>query len=150
MDLCYLQWSKVNRAKFEILEHQMDPTSNFGIYRSCLKAAMWRSEGAEAGSKEEKVRFYFRSWEYIWQNYMVYWKKCVLRETTPNKLFFSFQIIIPFFSLFVKDLYFLNEGCSNKLPNGDINFEKFWQLAKQISDFITWQQAEVGSYIFYP
>lgn len=39
----------------------MDPTSNFGIYRSCLKAAMWRSEGAEAGSKEEKVRFYFRS-----------------------------------------------------------------------------------------
>lgn len=98
-------WSKVNRAKFEILEHQMDPTSNFGIYRSCLKAAMWRSEGAEAGSKEEKI-------------------------------------IIPFFSLFVKDLYFLNEGCSNKLPNGDINFEKFWQLAKQISDFITWQQAE--------
>lgn len=80
---------------------------------------------------------------------MVYQKKCVLRETTPNKLFFSFQIIIPFFSLFVKDLYFLNEGCSNKLPNGDINFEKFWQLAKQISDFITWQQAEVGSYIFY-
>lgn len=36
----------------------MDPTSNFGIYRSCLKAAMWRSEGAEAGSKEEKVRFF--------------------------------------------------------------------------------------------
>lgn len=98
-------WSRVNRAKFEILEHQMDPTSNFGIYRSCLKAAMWRSEGAEAGSKEEKI-------------------------------------IIPFFSLFVKDLYFLNEGCSNKLPNGEINFEKFWQLAKQISDFITWQQAE--------
>lgn len=80
---------------------------------------------------------------------MVYQKKCVSRETTLNKLFFSFQIIIPFFSLFVKDLYFLNEGCSNKLPNGDINFEKFWQLAKQISDFITWQQAEVGSYIFY-
>lgn len=63
-----------------------------------------------------------------------------------SKFFFiiSFQIIIPFFSLFVKDLYFLNEGCSNKLPNGDINFEKFWQLAKQISDFITWQQVEVG------
>ncbi|XP_062598894.1 ras-GEF domain-containing family member 1B-like isoform X2 [Saccostrea cucullata] len=98
-------WSRVNRAKFEILEHQMDPTSNFGIYRSCLKAAMWRSESAEAGSKEEKI-------------------------------------IIPFFSLFVKDLYFLNEACSNKLPNGDINFEKFWQLAKQISDFITWQQSE--------
>ena len=24
----------------------MDPSNNFGSYRSCLKAAMWRSEGA--------------------------------------------------------------------------------------------------------
>lgn len=53
----------------------MDPTSNFNSYRSTLKAAMWRSEGAT----EERER-----------------------------------IIIPFFSLFVKDLYFLNEGCSNR------------------------------------
>ena len=42
----------------------MDPTSNFGIYRSCLKAAMWRSEGAEAGSKEEKVRRIVKSTSY--------------------------------------------------------------------------------------
>jgi hypothetical protein len=132
------QWSRVNTAKFEILEHQMDPTSNFGIYRSCLKAAMWRSEGAEAGSKQEKVRRL--------KNKAC---KCKGNNSEVNCglyliLLLSFQIIIPFFSLFVKDLYFLNEGCSNKLPNGDINFEKFWQLAKQISDFITWQQAEVS------
>lgn len=69
------QWSKVQSAKFAVLEHQMDPTSNFNSYRSTLKAAMWRSEGAT----EERER-----------------------------------IIIPFFSLFVKDLYFLNEGCSNR------------------------------------
>ncbi|SPP76294.1 blast:Ras-GEF domain-containing family member 1B [Drosophila guanche] len=68
-------WSKVQSAKFSVLEHQMDPTSNFNSYRSTLKAAMWRSEGAT----EERER-----------------------------------IIIPFFSLFVKDLYFLNEGCSNR------------------------------------
>lgn len=33
------------------------------------------------------------------------------------------KIVIPFFSLLVKDLYFLNEGCSNKTDNGHINFQ---------------------------
>ncbi|XP_075215870.1 uncharacterized protein LOC142321567 isoform X1 [Lycorma delicatula] len=94
-------WSKVQSAKFSVLEHQMDPSSNFSSYRSTLKAAMWRS----AGATDERQR-----------------------------------IVIPFFSLLVKDLYFLNEGCSNKLPNGHINFEKFWQLAKQVTEFITWKQ----------
>uniref|UniRef100_A0A8D8A925 Ras-GEF domain-containing family member 1B n=1 Tax=Culex pipiens TaxID=7175 RepID=A0A8D8A925_CULPI len=94
-------WAKIQSAKFSILEHQMDPTSNFSSYRSTLKAAMWRSEGAT----DERQR-----------------------------------IVIPFFSLLVKDLYFLNEGCSNKLPNGHINFEKFWQLAKQVNEFIGWKQ----------
>ncbi|KZC03954.1 Ras-GEF domain-containing family member 1C [Dufourea novaeangliae] len=96
-----LQWSKVQLAKFSILEHQMDPSSNFSSYRSTLKAAMWRS----AGATDERQR-----------------------------------IVVPFFSLLVKDLYFLNEGCSNKLPNGHINFEKFWQLAKQVTEFIAWKQ----------
>ena len=69
------QWHKVQSAKFSILEHQMDPTSNFSSYRSTLKAAMWRS----AGAKDERQR-----------------------------------IVVPFFSLLVKDLYFLNEGCANR------------------------------------
>ncbi|XP_054258546.1 ras-GEF domain-containing family member 1B-like isoform X2 [Macrosteles quadrilineatus] len=94
-------WNKVQSAKFSVLEHQMDPSSNFCNYRSTLKAAMWRSAGATDQSQ---------------------------------------RIVIPFFSLLVKDLYFLNEGCSNKLPNGHINFEKFWQLAKQVTEFITWKQ----------
>ena len=55
----------------------------------------------------------------------------------------TLQIVVPFFSLFVKDMYFLNEGCSNSLENGHVNFEKFWQLAKQITDFLTWKQVEV-------
>lgn len=94
-------WTKVNTAKFDILEHQMDPTSNFTSYRSTLKAAMWRSQGAVDD-----------------------------RE----------KIVVPFFSLLVKDLYFLNEGCANRLGNGHINCEKFWQLAKQVTEFITWKQ----------
>ena len=28
--------------------------------------------------------------------------------------------------------------------DGYVNFEKFWQLAKQITDFIAWKQVEVS------
>ncbi|XP_076057686.1 uncharacterized protein LOC143035072 isoform X2 [Oratosquilla oratoria] len=94
-------WSKVQSAKFSVLEHQMDPSSNFSSYRSTLKAAMWRS----AGALDDRQK-----------------------------------IVIPFFSLLVKDLYFLNEGCANRLPNGHINFDKFWQLAKQVTEFLAWKQ----------
>jgi hypothetical protein len=62
----------------------MNPSSNFGSYRSVLKAALWRSEGAV----EDRER-----------------------------------IVIPFFSLLVKDMYFLNEGCANRLKDGHINFD---------------------------
>uniref|UniRef100_A0A2P2IGN9 Ras-GEF domain-containing family member 1B-like n=1 Tax=Hirondellea gigas TaxID=1518452 RepID=A0A2P2IGN9_9CRUS len=94
-------WSKVQTAKFSVLEHQMDPTSNFSSYRSTLKAAMWRSAGAVDDRQ---------------------------------------KIVIPFFSLLVKDLYFLNEGCASRLPNSYINFDKFWQLAKQVTEFMAWKQ----------
>ncbi|CAG7827417.1 unnamed protein product [Allacma fusca] len=50
------------------------------------------------------------------------------------------KIVIPFFSLLVKDLYFLNEGCASKLPNGYINFEKIWQFAKQVTEVLALQQ----------
>uniref|UniRef100_G1PD39 RasGEF domain family member 1C n=1 Tax=Myotis lucifugus TaxID=59463 RepID=G1PD39_MYOLU len=52
------------------------------------------------------------------------------------------KIVVPFFSLLVKDIYFLNEGCANRLPNGHVNFEKFLELAKQVGEFITWKQVE--------
>uniref|UniRef100_A0A8C5JGS7 RasGEF domain family member 1C n=1 Tax=Junco hyemalis TaxID=40217 RepID=A0A8C5JGS7_JUNHY len=52
------------------------------------------------------------------------------------------SIVIPFFSLLIKDIYFLNEGCANRLPNGHVNFEKFLELAKQVGEFITWKQVE--------
>ncbi|CAL8114302.1 unnamed protein product [Orchesella dallaii] len=94
-------WAKVNTAQLSILEHQMEPSSNFTSYRSTLKAAVWRS----AGATDERQR-----------------------------------IVIPFFSLLVKDLYFLNEGCASKLGNGHINFDKFWQLAKQVTEVVAWQQ----------
>ncbi|XP_029940357.1 ras-GEF domain-containing family member 1B-B-like [Salarias fasciatus] len=94
-------WNKVNTDKFEILEHQMDPSSNFSNYRTALRGATQRSETAH--SSQEKI-------------------------------------VIPFFSLLIKDIYFLNEGCANRLANGHINFEKLWELAKQVSEFLVWRQ----------
>lgn len=94
-------WSKVNTDKFDILEHQMDPSSNFSNYRTALRGATQRSETAH--SSQEKI-------------------------------------VIPFFSLLIKDIYFLNEGCASRLQNGHINFEKLWELAKQVSEFLVWRQ----------
>ncbi|XP_027133207.1 ras-GEF domain-containing family member 1B-A isoform X1 [Larimichthys crocea] len=96
-------WSKVKTAKFDILEHQMDPSSNFYNYRTALRGATQRS--ITANSSREKI-------------------------------------VIPFFSLLIKDIYFLNEGCANRLQNGHINFEKFWELAKQVSEFMSWKKVE--------
>ncbi|XP_019389858.1 PREDICTED: ras-GEF domain-containing family member 1B isoform X1 [Crocodylus porosus] len=96
-------WTKVKTAKFDILEHQMDPSSNFYNYRTALRGAAQRS--LTAHSSREKI-------------------------------------VIPFFSLLIKDIYFFNEGCANRLPNGHVNFEKFWELAKQVSEFMTWKQVE--------
>ncbi|XP_077588324.1 ras-GEF domain-containing family member 1C-like [Stigmatopora nigra] len=52
------------------------------------------------------------------------------------------KIVIPFFSLLIKDIYFLNEGCANRLPNGHVNFEKFLDLGRQVGEFIIWKQVE--------
>ncbi|XP_056434279.1 ras-GEF domain-containing family member 1B-B-like [Gadus chalcogrammus] len=94
-------WSKVNTDKFDILEHQMDPSSNFSNYRTALRGATQRSETAHSSQE---------------------------------------RIVIPFFSLLIKDIYFLNEGCASRLTTGHINFEKLWELAKQVSEFLVWRQ----------
>ncbi|XP_071260506.1 ras-GEF domain-containing family member 1B-A-like isoform X2 [Salvelinus alpinus] len=96
-------WSKVKTAKFDILEHQMDPSGNFYNYRTALRGATQRSR--TANSTREKI-------------------------------------VIPFFSLLIKDIYFLNEGCSNRMQNGHVNFEKFWEMAKRVSEFMVWKKVE--------
>ncbi|XP_017093892.2 ras-GEF domain-containing family member 1C [Drosophila bipectinata] len=97
-------WAKVQTTKFEGLEHQMDPSSNFLNYRSTMKAAVWRSE-REMANKIERA-------------------------------------IIPFFSLFLKDLHAINESHNTKLANGNVNFEKCILLGAQLRNFSKWQRLE--------
>ncbi|XP_006012423.1 ras-GEF domain-containing family member 1A isoform X2 [Latimeria chalumnae] len=96
-------WSKVKTAKFDVLEHHMNPSSNFCNYRTALQGAAQRSQ--TANSSREKI-------------------------------------VIPIFSLFVKDIYFLHKIHANCLANGHVNFQKFWEISRQISDFMTWKQVE--------
>nr|XP_025736420.1 ras-GEF domain-containing family member 1A isoform X1 [Callorhinus ursinus] len=96
-------WSKVKTAKFDVLEHHMDPSSNFCNYRTALQGATQRSQ--MANSSREKI-------------------------------------VIPVFNLFVKDIYFLHKIHTNHLPNGHVNFKKFWEISRQIHEFMTWTQVE--------
>jgi len=96
-------WLKIHSGKFDVLGHQLDPSSNFVSYRTTLKAAVCRSESAT--DKRQRV-------------------------------------VIPFFSLLLKDLYFVNECCSSRLPNGHINMEKSRNLAEQVSQFMKWKDME--------
>uniref|UniRef100_A0A914VWJ8 Uncharacterized protein n=1 Tax=Plectus sambesii TaxID=2011161 RepID=A0A914VWJ8_9BILA len=96
-------WARVNMSKLDILQHQLDPSGNFTSYRSTLKAAMWRADGA----KNEAER-----------------------------------IIIPFFSLLLKDLILVNQRCVRVLPNGHLNFTMFVQFAHHMKDFVGWKNAQ--------
>jgi len=53
------------------------------------------------------------------------------------------MIFLLFFSsLLLKDLYFVNEGCASKLPNGHLNMEKARALAEHVSQFMKWKDME--------
>lgn len=43
--------------------------------------------------------------------------------------------------IYLRNLFkFLIRKYFCRLPNGHINFEKFWQLAKQVTEFMAWKQ----------
>ncbi|XP_014262255.1 ras-GEF domain-containing family member 1B-like isoform X2 [Cimex lectularius] len=50
------------------------------------------------------------------------------------------SVVIPVFAILAADLYALCDHCLIKLSNGHVNFENFWQLAKRVTEFITWKQ----------
>ncbi|VDM62784.1 unnamed protein product [Angiostrongylus costaricensis] len=44
-------WSRVEKSKLEILQHQLDPSGNFLSYRATMKAAQWRAETVGSNQK---------------------------------------------------------------------------------------------------
>lgn len=59
--------------------------------------------------------------------------RMTLKERTETR---ENDFLVPIFSLFVKDVYFLNEGVKDKLPNNMVNYEKFTKLSKHLQDFL--------------
>uniref|UniRef100_A0A914Y5Z4 Ras-GEF domain-containing protein n=1 Tax=Panagrolaimus superbus TaxID=310955 RepID=A0A914Y5Z4_9BILA len=51
-------WSRVEKSKLEILQHQLDPSGNFISYRATLKAAIWRFEGAKQEAEKVIIPFF--------------------------------------------------------------------------------------------
>ncbi|XP_034245198.1 ras-GEF domain-containing family member 1B-like isoform X2 [Thrips palmi] len=109
-------WSKVHCVKcFTVLQNLMSMSDNYKSYRTTLAAAVKRSKQQNVAAQ-------------------------VPGAHQPPEASNDY-IVVPFFYLLVKDLHFLNVGCADRLPNGHVNFEKFWQLAKQVTEFIAWKQA---------
>ncbi|CAG2053749.1 unnamed protein product, partial [Timema podura] len=52
------------------------------------------------------------------------------------------RVVIPYFALTLRDIYLVSEECASRLANGHINLEKFWELAKLVTQFLTWRQVE--------
>lgn len=94
-------WSKIQGEKFSVLEHQLDPTSNFRSYRSTFGAAISRSENASDSIQ---------------------------------------RIVIPFFSLFVKDLYFAKETQHMEVSaNKGLPLMQAQHIANKIKEFARWK-----------
>lgn len=51
--------------------------------------------------------------------------------------------VVPFFSLIVKDIYFLHQGMSDRDINGFIRFEKCMSLARLVSQILNYKERVV-------
>lgn len=80
----------------------MDPSNNFSNYRTILKSSLSRTSSTGCDRKLDAQSSQFCNSEKLQQQ-----QPQQLDE--PKR-----QLMIPFFSLLVKDLYFLNEGCANR------------------------------------
>ncbi|XP_061508949.1 ras-GEF domain-containing family member 1B isoform X1 [Anopheles gambiae] len=123
------------RQQLAILEHQADPTNNFATYRATLHAAAWRSCPASARSSSTSSSSSSKSSRHN--------SSCSSDDgqgpTSAKKG--SAVAVLPFFSLLLKDLHFLNETSgSSILPNGHINFDKWRQLGERLSEVRRWQR----------
>lgn len=95
----------------------MDPSNNFSNYRTILKASLAKSPPATASSCSPGDRKSASSASCDQNPFQFPEKPSQQKEQHQNTLQSDAnrQLMIPFFSLLVKDLYFLNEGCANRL-----------------------------------
>lgn len=54
--------------------------------------------------------------------------------------------VVPFFSLIVKDIYFLHQGMSDRDVKGFIRFEKCFSLARLVSQILSYKDRVVRAH----
>ncbi|KAI6649337.1 Ras-GEF domain-containing family member 1B-like isoform X1 [Oopsacas minuta] len=65
-----------------------------------------------------------------------------LKEAIDRKGDKKEKAVIPFFSLLVKDLYMVNETIPLNLDNGQVNFNKFWELSQHVTRLLSFRHSE--------
>ncbi|XP_065351143.1 ras-GEF domain-containing family member 1B-like isoform X4 [Cloeon dipterum] len=51
-------------------------------------------------------------------------------------------VVVPCFSVLLKELFALNRSCCDRLPNGQVNFDTFTELAEKMSELMVWTRAK--------
>lgn len=51
----------------------------------------------------------------------------------------SERVIIPFFGLLLKDLYYINRACLEPLPNSHLNLSMFMQFGDNMRNLVQWK-----------
>ena len=64
-----------------------------------------------------------------------------LKEAIEKKGNREERPVVPFFSLLVKDLYMVNETIPLNLDNGQVNFNKFWELAQHVTHLLSFRDS---------
>ena len=53
-------------------------------------------------------------------------------------------IIIPVFSLFIKDLFFINEGLKHSKSTGNVDFKKLLEISKKVKQFEKYRKQAIS------
>ena len=58
--------------------------------------------------------------------------------------------VVPFFSLIVKDIYFLHQGKKDRDEKGNIQFDKCMALARLVSQILSYKDRVVSAHTLLP
>lgn len=73
-------------------------------------------------------------------NFLKYREK-LLKKTEKKK---DKYIIIPVFSLFIKDLFFINEGLKHSKSTGNVDFKKLLEISKKVKQFEKYRKQAIS------
>ncbi|PNI15135.1 RASGEF1A isoform 5 [Pan troglodytes] len=134
-------WSKVKTAKFDVLEHHMDPSSNFCNYRTALQGATQRSQMANS-SREKIVIPVFN----LFVKDIYFLHKIHTNHLPNGHINFKVDGLVAELGVTGNCIYpgpwFQPGPTRERALSTPVGLEKFWEISRQIHEFMTWTQVE--------